>query len=430
MPIIEVLRNLLVMVLGGYLLVEYGTPIVDRHFGLTIGYVADSFLAIAPLPPPSTILGSQQPPVPIAPTPVVLKTIFVEQALQGTDSSRVRATITAINYGTGSRSHDDPSSLVHLVSAIFDWCAQLMCAVPRCIIWYLRQLLDNWVFQVSILIAPIVSWQLSKIRGQMLLERIMAVHESETAAAGNLLITALEARITAQGSRLTEVEAQISAKTLAEVQFKSEIAGLRSELSDRDNETAGLRKKLAEANSRADAAELSNKTIEKRVKAAARSDHDSALQKKENEVNTHKNAREKAVEERDTARSELKAARAEASLDKKRIAELQKQATQSATNATESRTQLNQKNAIIGERDGMIRRLREEAIRASKEAHSQNHGQRASNSAHTCQQAPRGRGGKGVRARERLQGKGRKDRGLQGLGLLPRTPHRQLRSSS
>ena len=89
-------------------------------------------------------------------------------------------------------------------------------------------------------------------------------------------------------------------------------------MNDRDNEIAGIGDKLAEANSRADTVELSKKAIEKKLKAAL-FDPDSTLQKKENEVNTHKNAREKAAEGRDAARSELKAARAEATQDKKRI---------------------------------------------------------------------------------------------------------------
>ena len=95
-------------------------------------------------------------------------------------------------------------------------------------------------------------------------------------------------------------------------------------MSEVDIEIAGLGNKFAEANSRADTAEFSNKTMEKKAKAA-RSDHDSALQKKENEVSTHKNAREKAAEDRDSARSELKAARAEAAQNKKRITKLEKQ---------------------------------------------------------------------------------------------------------
>ena len=377
MPLLEVLRNIIVTICGALIAIQYGYPVVDRHFLPTIGYVADTFLAIAPLPPPSTILGSQQPPIAIAPTPVVLQTIFVEEAVRGTDSSRMRATITAMNHGKGSRSNDDPSSLFNFLSTIFNWVVRLVCGMSREMLFCLRQLLDHWAIQISLLIAPVVSWQLSQSRGQMLLERIKAVHESEiaglkeegsvTASAGNLLITALQAQITAQESRLTEVESQISAKSLAEVQLKSEIAGFRSQLTDRDDEIAGLHDQLAKANSRADTAELSNKTIERKVKAAARSDLDSALQKKENEVNSQKNAREKAVEERDTARSELKAARAEASQDKKRIAGLEKQATESATSAAEYQAQIRDKHAIIGERDGTIRRLREEATRASKE---------------------------------------------------------------
>ena len=371
MPLFEVFRNLVLAAFGSWVLTQYGPPIVDRHFLPTISYVADSFLAIAPLPPPSTTLMPKQPPIAIAPTPVVLKTIFVEQAtIHGTESSRIRATITAMHDGKGSRSHDDLSiwggGLFRCLSAIFDWWIRLVYDVPQGILFHLRRLFDNVFFQISLLIAPVISWQLTKIHSQMILERITAVHETEiagvneesstNAAAMNLLITALQGQIEAQGFHLTEVQAELSAKNLAEVQFKSEI----SKLTDRINEIAGL---VAEANSRADTAELLNKTVEKKAKAA-RSDHDSALQKKENEVSTQKNAREKAAEDRDFARSELKAARAEAAQDKKRITKLEKQVTESAG----LQDQLNRKDGIIGQKDGIIRRMRDEADRASKEA--------------------------------------------------------------
>ena len=381
MPIIEIIRNTILAVLGTLALIQYGPPIVDRHFLPTIGYVADTFLAIAPLPPPSTTLVSKQPPLAVARTPVVLKTIFVEPAVHGTDSSRTRTTITAMNHGRESGSHRNPSywggSFFHYLSTILEWWARIIYGVPHRILLYLRQLLDYSIVLISFLIAPVISWQLSNIRNQTTMERITAAHEMEiagvneesstTASARDLLITALQGQIQAQESRLNEAQAEISAKNLAEGELKSEIASLGSKLTDRDNEIAGLSDNLTEATSRADAAELSNKTIEKKAKAA-RSDHDSALQKKENEVNTHKNAREKAAEDRDTARSELKAARAEASQDKKRITKLQKQVTEAATNASGFEDQLKQKDAIIGQKDGIIRRMREEATRSSKEA--------------------------------------------------------------
>ena len=374
MPIVEIIRNTILAVLGTLALIQYGPPIVDRHFLPTISYVADTFLAIAPLPPPSTTLVSKQPPLAIARTPVVLKTIFVEPAVHGTDSSRTRTTITAMNHGRGSGSHHNPSywggSFFHYLSTILEWWARIIYGVPRRILLSLRQLFDYSILLISCLIAPVISWQLSNIRNQAILERMMAAHEMEiagvneessaTASARDLLITALQGQIQAQESRLNEAQAEISAKNLAE-------ASLSSKLTDRENEIAALGDNLAKANSRADAAEISNKTIEKKSKTA-RSDHDSALQKKENEVNTHKNAREKAVEDRDAARSELKAARAEAAQDKKRITKLQKQVTESATNASGFQDQLNQKDAIIDQKDGTIRRLREEATRFSKEA--------------------------------------------------------------
>ena len=381
MPSLEVLRNIGLWIIGSYFLIQYGPPIVDRHFLPTIGYVADTFLAIAPLPPPSTVFLSTQPSMAGPPTPVVLKTIFVDQAVYGRESSPNRATITAMNYGKGSRSYNDDShwggSLLHIVSTILDWWTQLAYEVPR----GLRQLLDNWVLQLSFLLAPAVTWQITKIRSQMILERITAEQAAEhkteiarankkssrTAEAQDLLITELQGRIKAQDTRLNKAQADISAKSQAEDQSKSEIASLDSKLTSKDNEIARLRDSLDKANSRADTAESSIKTIEKKVKTA-RSDHDSALQKKENEVNIQEIAREKAAEERDAARSELKAARADAARDKKRITELQKQVTDSTTNATESQALLDQKNAIISQKDGTIRKMKEDATRASKEA--------------------------------------------------------------
>ena len=379
MPTIETLRTFALWIIGSFILVQYGPPIVDRHFLPTIGYVAETFLAIAPPPSPSTAFESMHPSMAGPPTPVVLKTILVDQAVRGTEWSGARATITAtaMNHGKGSRSHNDDShwggSLFHIVSTILNWWTSLIYEVPR----GLRQLLDNWVFLLSFLIGPAVTWQISKIRSQMILERMAATHKtkiaraneesSRTAEAKNLLITALQGQIEAQDTRLTEVEADISAKTAAEGQLKSDIASLDSKLTDRDNEVARLRNDLTEANSRADTAEHSNKIIEKKVKAA-RSDHDSALQKKDNEINTYKDARQKAADDKDAARSELKAARAEAAQDKKRITELQKQVTKSATHATESQALLNQKEAILGQKDTMIRRMKEDATRASKEA--------------------------------------------------------------
>ena len=288
----------------------------------------------------------------IAPTPVVLKTIFVEQTVHGTDSSRMRATITAMNYGKGSRSHDDPSHWVEGLVNCFAWGTLLICEVSRGILLCLRQLFDFFFALAPIFIAPVVSWRLAKIHNQAILEGITAVHEMEIAeanAGSDLLITALQGQTKAQESRLAEAQAGL--------------ASLGSRLTDRDNEIARLGDSLAEAKTRADTAELSNKAIEKKAKTA-RSDLDSALQKKENEVNTHKNARAKAAEDRDTARAELKAAKAEAVQDKKQIAKLQKR----AANASGLQDQLSEKDAIIGQKDGIIRGMREEATRSSKAA--------------------------------------------------------------
>ena len=101
------------------------------------------------------------------------------------------------------------------------------------------------------------------------------------------------------------------------------------------------------------------------------------------------------------------------------------------TSASGFEDQHKQKDAIIGQKDGIIRRIREDAARSSKEARIAKATDRDHLRLRTdCQRekAPRGRRGQGITERARVQGKGRQDRGLQDLDRLPGTLHYQPRS--
>ena len=96
--------------------------------------------------------------------------------------------------------------------------------------------------------------------------------------------------------------------------------------------------------------------------------------------------------------------------------------TEAATNASGFEDQLKQKDAIIGQKDGMIRRIREDAARSSKEVRitkTMDRDHLRSRTDRQREKAPRGRRGQGIPERARVQGKGRQDRGLQDLNRLP-----------
>ena len=98
------------------------------------------------------------------------------------------------------------------------------------------------------------------------------------------------------------------------------------------------------------------------------------------------------------------------------------QMTEAATNASGFEDLLKQKDAIIGQKDGMIRRIREDAARSSKEARitkTMDRDHLRSRTDRQREKAPRGRRGQGIPERARVQGKGRQYRGLKDFDRLP-----------
>ena len=91
-----------------------------------------------------------------------------------------------------------------------------------------------------------------------------------------------------------------------------------------------------------------------------RSDFDSALQKKDNDINTHKRASEQATKDGETACHELKEARAQAGKDKKRVVELERQLADASKKTAELKAQVKEKETSIGQKDGTMTSLRDE----------------------------------------------------------------------
>ena len=99
---------------------------------------------------------------------------------------------------------------------------------------------------------------------------------------------------------------------------QDKIVKLHSGLMAKDKTIAHREQVLAKAIKRAETAEKSNKTLESNARKS-RSDFDSALQKKDNDINTHKRKSEQAIKSADVARRELKDVRIQTGKRKKKV---------------------------------------------------------------------------------------------------------------
>ena len=384
----EHVRNIGISVLSFYALFKFGPPVVDICFLPTIEYVAGTFNAIAPQPPPATTFMHMQTPTPAGNTAIVPKTAFVEQAGYETKLMNEGVTITGINQGewpfTAYHSHSDSSSgPFHNFRFSFDWFPRVIYETTHAILLHLRQLVDNFLYQVQLFTAIVISWKLLKYRSQMNMKHVTALNEAEIvemqqefsalAVAKDLENASLDAQngvlkhqLEAQRSLLDQARQELEDKASAEEQSKSDLAKLKSRLTDRDNEMADRDNDLAEASRRAETAENLNKTLENKAKKS-RSDFDSALQKKENEINMHKRTSQQATKDGDTAYRELKDARAQAGQDRKRLRELERQLTDSTKQIAELKAQVKAKDASIGQKDTGLTRMREERQKLVKD---------------------------------------------------------------
>ena len=364
-PVIEILRWAGMAVATIFTLYTAGPPaiaVVD-HYGLkTIGFMADAILAVAPQPPPLTASLPTQPPVAAQTPPVVFKTILTEQGGTNARPTPVEATITGANHGQWTRA--DGGSSQHGDGPYYWTCTIFQ--FPRRILLCLRQLLDHWLFQLSLMLAPVATWRLLSLHSQRNMERIAALTELEVfakdqkAAARNLDLASLQSllelqrqALSDQTSRLDETRRNLELKELAERELKAEVAGLKLNLTAADQ--------------RANTAKRTIDTLEKRAKQA-RSDHSSAVQKKDNEVSAQKRSLEEAVKERDSARHELREARALGRENENQVTELRKQVTNSGGQISELQAQVRGKDSSLYQRDNAAKKLQGEKDRALKEA--------------------------------------------------------------
>ena len=366
----------ILFVTGLYTMWWVGPETVDTYFLTTIEYVAGTFHAVAPQPAPATTFMHVHAPMPAGPTLAVLKTVFVEQAGYETMSPPETATITGLNdgrwlsnaYQNGStqsgQGHDGDSSShnhsqFYRFTPFFEWLSRTT-RVDHPVLLWLRKLLDRYLFHTIGFTALVVSWKLLDYRNQVTIQNITALHKWKVAGiqeemstqgvAKDLEITSLNAQNKFLMDQLENQKAEArhanEAKELAEKQSKTEIAELKTQLTEKVDSMNKHDSDLAEATDRAEKAEKSNQSLENAVKRN-RSDFDSALQRKENDIGAQKSACEKAIADGDTARRELKEARAETSKDRKKMKGLEKQVDDSQKKTGELEAQVKAKDASL-----------------------------------------------------------------------------------
>ena len=353
---------------------KVGPEATDQYFLPTIEYVAGTFHAVAPRPAPATTFMHVHAPMPAGPTLAVLKTVFVKQDGYETMSRPETATITGINgdrwrsnaYSTQSGQENDGDSSSHGHSHFyrfvhfFKWFARTTRVANYDLLLWLRKLFDSFLFHTIGFTALIVSWDLLDYRNQVTIKSITALHEqkvagiqedmSAQAVAKDWEITSLNAQIKLLRDQLDEQVTEIwhatEAKELAEKQSETEIDELKSRLTEKDKTINKRGGDLAKAIDRAENAEKSNQNLETTGKKK-RSDFESALQKKGNEIGAQKSACDQAIADGDTVRRELKEARTETNKDRKKINGLEKQVADSQKKTGELEAQVKAKDASL-----------------------------------------------------------------------------------
>ena len=392
----ELLRNFAILVTAWYTLSNFGPPAVDRYFLPTIEYVAGTFLAVAPHPAPATTFTHLQTPIPAEHTPTVLKTIFVPQTIYETMSMPEAAKITGIHHGqwpfnihqnSSESSYSQHEGPFYGSSPIFEIFSRMIYQAGHTVLLKLRQLVDNSYFEMIMFTASVVSWKLLKHRNKMNIESLKALHElelvrteQETSAltsVKDLEITLLTTENKSQRDQLhtqrtlldeasEEARRANEAKMSAEKQFNTNIAKLNASITEKDDIIANCDDSLAEATERAQSAEKAKKSLEEKARRS-QSDFDSALQRKQNEIDAQKRAADQAVDERDAARRALKDAKAQAGKDKKKITELEIQVTDSTKKTADLDAQVKENKASISRKDKTIIDMRGERQKLVKD---------------------------------------------------------------
>ena len=354
-------------------------PLVDHYYLPTIEYVAGSFHALAPLPPPPTTSVPMQSPMPAAVTSTVFSTAFVKQ--DGFETTTMPFTIYGYPSATSHSEFSDPQNgQSESLSRFFNWFSRNISEAAEATLLCLRRLLDNSTYQVAIFTAVFLSYKLLNHRSENTIKTATAMHQEEMTgireehslldAAKDLEISLLKAQQQSQQLReqhlLEEARKDVEARNSAEERFKKELAELSSEVKGRDNQLATRDVEVAKATKRAETAENSNTILEKKAKTS-RSDFDSLLRKKENEIEKLKRASREAVKEDGDAHRELKEAKAQAGKDRKKVTELEKQVTESKKETADLEAQLEEKEAALGRKDKVLKERAEAKTQYSKQ---------------------------------------------------------------
>ena len=399
----EIVRNIIITIGTLYTLWQVGPPAVDTYFLPTIEYVAGTFHVIAPVPAPVTTFMNMQAPVAVGPRSAVVKTTFVQKAGHETMPTPETARVTDTNssqwpftmdrHASDSSSHStqdeySPQSdyLNYGSSSVLEWYSHITFEAGHITLHYLRQLLDSFLYQTMALSALMVSWALLRRRHKVAIERIAKLHNLEivairqdssaTAVLKDLENVSLSAQIQSLrdaadvqvnllDAAREEIQRANEGKTLAEEQSETEIAKLKSSLTDKDDIIAVRDDDLAKAIGRAERAENSNRLLENNARRS-RSDFDSTLQKKMNELSAHERATEKALEEGNTARRELKDSRTEAGKARKKITELENQVADFKGKHAELGVKVKEQDATIARKDKTMTSMRQENQRLAK----------------------------------------------------------------
>ena len=354
---------------------KLGPAGVDRYFLPTIEYVAGSFHALAPQPPPLTKPVHMQSPMPAAFTSTVFSTSFVKPA--GSETTTMPFTV----YGYPSQedySSEPENGESGRLSQMIDWWSHSLHTAAEATLMQLRRLLDNFTYQVVLFTAIFITYRLLENRNEENTQTTTAIHHQqilgiqEELTAKDLEIASLKEQlknlVLRQNDLLEEARKDVEARNLAEEHVKKRITELSSELKDKDNALAGRDKKVAAATKRAETAENSNTMLEKKAKTS-RSDFDSHSQKKENEIEKLKRACQEAAKEDETARRELKEAKAQASKDRKNVTELEKQVTESKKKAAELEVQIKEKEATLVQKDKALKERTDAKTSYAKSIH-------------------------------------------------------------
>ncbi len=186
-----IVRNVGICVAALYGVWKVGPPVVENYYLPTIEFVAGTFHAIAPQPASDTNFFHMRTPMAATHISMVLKTDDVLQAGYGTMPMPEAATMTGVSnnqlpftvYHNASES-SSPDSSQHgspwyEFSPIFEWCSRTVYQANNAILRNLRQLLDNFYFQVMTFTGTIVSWKLLKQRNKMNIKNLKASHKQD-----------------------------------------------------------------------------------------------------------------------------------------------------------------------------------------------------------------------------------------------------------